>query len=191
MAKKKEKGPSPYSLLSRWILDGSTATKIPEDVVKSKAIGPQYLLYYFQASPYILYFSKVFNNYSLFQLDRLEIFRFIKSTVMKCGYKPPFIAKSTSTKAKIAKALRIKFPFLKYDEISLLVDQIDESEDKQTVYEMFGLYSPNKIKTKKGSREKIKKELEVREIKKEQESQIPPGITMDNLMGNFVIEEVS
>jgi hypothetical protein len=44
--------------------------------------------------------------------------------------------------------LRNKFPELKNCDVSLLVDLVDESKDKDTIYNTLGLEKPKKMKLK-------------------------------------------
>jgi len=183
---KEVKGPSSYTLLGRWISDGKKYSAIPQEIIEDKRIGPQYLLYYFQASPFILYFSSIFNNYSIYQLDRLEVFKFIKQTVLKCGFKPPFIPRTSIDRSKIAKNLRSKFPYLKYDDINLAVEFLDKSEDKDSIYEFFGLYPSKKEKIKKTK--KVKSKQKEQEVKKEEV--VNTGYSVEDLLKNFEMEEM-
>jgi len=169
----KEKKLSPYTLLNRWLFDGSKSTKIPEDIEKDKSISHMYLLYFFRPSSYGLIISKLFNNWNLFSLDRIEVFYFLKECVMMSGYKPPFVQKIPAKKSKLVDILQEKYPFLKNEELFMLVENIDKSDEKDSVYEMFGLYSPTKKKLTKSQQDQFKQE-----VKKE-------SISLDNLMENF------
>ena len=177
MSDVKQQKISPYALLSRWFFDGSSTTKIPEDVLESKAITPLYLLYYFQASPYILYISKHFNNFGLYQMPKECIYNFMKDCILKTGYKPPFIQKIKPVKSEMVECLRTKYIDLKNEDLHMLVKIIDESPEKDSIYEMFGLYKP---KTKKLTK------VEQKELQ-EQNKKIEPAktATLSDLMGNF------
>jgi hypothetical protein len=174
----KEKKPvSNYTLLTRWLFDGSKSTQIPDDVVNDKSISQMYILYYFQMSHYNLYINKYFNNYNLFSIDRLDIFRFMKQCIQLTGYKPPFIKREPKTKNKMVDALKERYPYLKKEEVFMLVDYIDKSEDKDSIYEMFGFYTPKKKKVTVAERKKMEsKKSEVKSNK---------DISLDDLLGNF------
>jgi len=171
-----KKKTSNWSLLNRWLYDGSKDTIIPEDVVKDKGIGQMFILYHFQCSPFIVAISKLFNNWSLFNLDRVEVLQFVKKAIQSSGYKPPFIPRGSKIKSKISDILKLKYPYLKREEIFMLVEFIDNSDQKDSIYEMFGLYNPKKKKTTKAQREKMEKEF-----KKEQ----APVVSLDSIMENF------
>ncbi len=147
--KKKTTGPSIYTILNRWLYDGSRESKLPIDVVNDKIISHMFILYYFRLSPYGLVISKLLNNWSLFSLDRNELLYFLKESVLLSGYKPPFIQMIKESKNKLSRMLKSKYPFLKLEEINMMVEMIDVDVDKNRYYEMFGLYTPTKKKTTK------------------------------------------
>lgn len=187
--KKAEKKVSPYTLLNRWLFDNNRNSEIPEEIVKDKAIGPQYVLYFFQGSSYQRLINEMFNNYGVFQLDRLEVFKMVKEAARLSGFKPKFIPRYSETKTKLAKALKKRYPYLKYNDVNLLVEEIEESEDRDVVYEMLNLKAPRKYKTKKETKQhqqyiesKPKEELKVEEPSN--------SYTWRDLMTNFELEEV-
>jgi len=167
---------SNYTLLNRWLYDGSKTTEVPEDVVNDKSISQLYLLYYFQSSHYISYISKTFNNYGLFAMDRVEIFKFLKQCIELCGYRPPFVKRGPKTKSKMLDALKVKYPFLKKEEVFMLIEQIDNSDEKDTIYEMFGFYKPKKKKTTKAEQKRM--EIDAGEQKQKE-------VSLTDLMENF------
>lgn len=168
----KKKEVSPYTILNRWLYDGSKQTSIPEELVKSKAISQNVLLYFFQQSHYGLYISEVFNNFGIYQLDRLDVFRFLKYCILMSGYKPRYIPRTNNTRTKFLKILKKKFPFLKDYEISELINHIDQMKEKDAIYESVGLYTPKKGKPTKSDLKQLEK--------------IVAGkITLTKLMENF------
>ena len=171
-----DKKTSIWIILNRWIYDGSVETKIPEDVINDKSIGQMYLLYFFRQSPYGLIISKLFNNWNIFSLDRVEVLYFLKQCVMLSGYKPPFVQKVPSKKNKLVDELKYKYPFLKNEELFMIVEIIDNSEEKDRIYEMFGLYTPKKKKLTESQKK------EFREDVKKNEQEI---VSLDGLMENF------
>jgi hypothetical protein len=140
---------SPYTLLNRWLYDGSNETKIPDDVRDGKEIGPQYIIWFFKNSIYNSWVNEHFNNFGVYALDKNDILKFMKKCILDCGYKPQYIPKQRQTTTKIAKILKQKHPYYKKDDIRLLVDIIDVSEEKDNIYETLGLFNPKKTKTTK------------------------------------------
>jgi len=174
--KDKENKVSAYTILGRWFADGSRETKLPEDVVKDKSISHMYLLHYFRPSVYGLVISKLFNNWGLFSLERDEVLYFMKECILLCGYKPPFYQKTPVKKNKLVDELVFKYPYLKRDEVFMLVEMIDNSNEKDSIYEMFGLYSPKTKKLTKAQKEEFSNKVE--KGKKIE-------IELDELMENF------
>lgn len=174
---KKSKPPkaSPYTILNRWLHDGSKTTSVPAELKDDKVIPNTILLYYFQASKYILYMSEVFNNYNIYQLNKVDVLKFLKQSVLLSGYKPPFIERVKQDKKKIAKVLRLKFPYFKEYEIYHLIDIIDNSDEKDRVYETLGFRAPKKKKTTKAYQQKLEK------MKEETSSKV----TLNSFMENF------
>jgi len=175
MAKKKT-AVSNYTLLNRWLYDGSKDTQIPEDVAKDKGISQLFLIYHFQSSHYNMFIDKTFNNYGLFSLDRLEIFKFVKQCVQLSGYKPPFVKRAPKPKSRLVDVLKYKYPYLKKEEIFMLVEYIDASDEKDAIYEMFGFYKSKKKKTTKAEKQRMEKESTEQKNKE---------LSLTDLMGNF------
>ena len=173
----REKKPvSNYTLLNRWLFDGSKTTIIPEDVIKDKSISQLYLLYYFQSSHYNLYINNTFNNYGLFAMDREEIFQFLKDCISSTGYRPPFIKRTPKKKNRLVDSLVEKYPYLKKEEIFMMVELIDASDEKDSIYEMFGFYMPKKKKITKAEAKRMEKEAAEQKTKE---------VSLTDLLGNF------
>jgi len=96
------------------------------------------------------YLDSYFNNINLRYLDKKELFGFIKKCVLDFRVKRRDVTFVPWTrKSKLFGILREKFPELKNCDVSLLVDLVDESEDKDTIYNTLGLEKPKKMKLKK------------------------------------------
>jgi hypothetical protein len=175
MSDNTDKKPSVWQILNRWLYDGSKDSKMPVELETDKSIGQMNLLYYFRCSPYGLVISKLMNNWGLFSLDRVEVLYFLKECVYLSGYKPPFIQKIPGKKNKLYEHLKEKYPYLKLEEINMLVGFVDESEEKDTIYEMFGIYSPKKKKITESSKKKTEKT----------KTAVTEELSLDNLLGNF------
>lgn len=173
-----EKKVSPYTLLDRWLRDGSKDTKLPADVESDKSISQIYVLYYFRGSPYGLVMSKLMNNWGITSLDRNELLYFLKECVSLTGFKPPFIQKMPAQKNKLTDCFKEKYPFLKKEEISMLIELVDQSEEKDLYYESFGIYSPKVKKITKAQQKQMAKEKDKVEPPKE-------AVDLDKLMESF------
>ena len=158
--KTKDSGVSPYTLLNKWLYDGSETTDIPKELTENKyVISQNILLYHFLHSKYIVYISEIFNNYNLYLMDRVDVFKFLKQCILVTGYRPKFYAKNEIEKSKVINFLKEKYPFLKKEEIMFLRDNIDNSDFKDVFYENIGIRNPKKEKTKKADLEEFKAEL--------------------------------
>jgi len=199
-----EKKLSPYTILNRWLYDGNKQSKIPNDLLVSGAIGPQYLLYFFKGSRYLVYINKIFNNYWIYQLDKEEVFTMLKDIVMRTGFRPTFYKTASKAKIKLIEILRRKFPTLKIAEINMLADKIEKSEDRDAVFETLGLQkSVSKKRTTKEQLEQIKQvstqdysnivmEVDAAEAIKEigdVDSDLP--LPYKELLTNFTIEGIA
>jgi hypothetical protein len=173
---------SPYAILSKWLHDGSMESEIPKQLVDDKSIGCHYVLYYFQDSPYIQYISNTFNNYEIFKLDRLEIFKFIKQTIRLCHHKPRFISRVNAQKTKFEQLMFRRHPYLKRMEIRRLCEVIDSSENKDLIYESLGLTVTKKSKMTKKEKEGFKS--------KPVEAVPSDAISLDVFLLDFGIEEI-
>lgn len=151
MAQKNQKG-NPYKSLNQWLYDNNDKSSIPEDVLEATNIGPQYILYFFRASKYSVLINSIFNNYYIFSLPKKDVLKLIKWCVRRTKFKPRFIPKQKKTDSKLGKILRQKYPLLKEYEILQLIDYIENSDDKDAIYEAFGLKKGRKSSSKKGNK---------------------------------------
>jgi len=163
----------PFRTFNSWLFDGSRDSKFPE--VKyadnGKEIIPNLLKYnspithtyvismFLKNGPLNHYLDKYFNNVNLRYLDKKELFTFIKKCVsdFRIGRRDITFVPWTR-KTKLYGVLREKFPELKNCDVSLLVDLVDESDDKEVIYNTLGLEKPKKLKIKK-QRKKTKMNL--------------------------------
>jgi len=200
--KSKETKTSSYTLLTKWLYDGSQITEIPSQVVEDYSIGNQFLLFFFRGSEYLPYISETFNNYNLFALEKSEVFKMLKSMVQATGFTQKWYPYPKKTKVKLIDALKPKFPFLKEYDLGILADQIDKSDDKESIYESLGLSAKaKKTKSKKGSYDEVEavavstsgsiyeveSEEEIEDAVKEIEDQV---WNIDRVLSDFTIEEI-
>jgi hypothetical protein len=102
------------------------------------------------------YLNKYFNNIGLRYLDKEEFFKFIKKCVIEFRVnKRDTVFYPWKVQNKLFDILREKFPYLKKDDVALLIEEIDKSDDKEGVYNALGLDAPKKRKVRTGK--KVKK----------------------------------
>jgi len=173
---------SVWTLLNRWLNDGSKSSKMPKELISDKSIGPQYILYYFKDSIYNIWFNEHFNNFGIYQIDRIDMIKFLKQCVLDTGYKPPFLPRYKNTKTKISVILKKKYPYFKMDDINLLVKEIDSSEECKQIYETLGLHKPKKTKTNAANKKKLKKIND----KQSDPPESNPPVKIDDDLHNFM-----
>jgi len=154
----------PFRTFNSWLFDGSRESKFPEprysddgsviipDLLKyNSPITHTYVISMFLKNGSLNYYlNTYFNNINLRYLEKKELFTFIKKCVLdfKVGRKDTIFVPFTR-KTKLFGELRNKCPELKNCDISLLVDLVDESDNKEAIYNTLGLEKPKKLKIKK------------------------------------------
>lgn len=172
----------PFKTFNKWLFDGSRNSPIPEprfdkdgkvivpDILKyNSPITHTYLISMFvKNGPLNHYLNEVFNSMDVRYLDKKELMLFIKQCVLDMRVKPrdttyfPF-----KRQEKLINELRRRFPFLKPYDLSYLTKLIDESEDKDSIYQTLGIEVPKKQKIKL-KKEKIKsKKISLKDFLKE------------------------
>jgi len=157
----------PYRTFNSWLFDGSRGSEFPKPKYddSGKVIIPDLLHYkspisvtyaismFLKNGPLNHYLDAYFNNINLRYMDKKDIFKFIKKCVLdfRVGKRDTtFIP--WSRKTKLFGVVRNKFPELKNCDISLLCDLIEESDEKEAIFNTLGLEKPKKIKVKKKKR---------------------------------------
>ena len=154
----------PYKTFNNWLFDGSLESPFPKpagkiDLLKyNSPITHTFVLQLFlRNGPLNDYLNKYFNNIGLRYLDKKEFFKFIKKAVIDFRFnKRDVVFYPRRAQNKLFDILRYKFPVLKKDDVSLLVAEIDKSDEKEGIYNALGLDAPKKRKIKTGK--KIKKD---------------------------------
>ena len=161
----------PFKTFNNWLFDGRKDTPIPKPKKNKdgKVIVPDITRYNspithtFVISLFLKhvklnrFLDEYFNNMNLRYLSREEIFKFIKKCVIDFRVnKRDMIFYSRQQKNILYDVLRERIPFLKNDDLLLLTDQINVSENKQAIFDSLGLEKPKKIKLKR-TKKKVKK----------------------------------
>lgn len=164
----------PFKTYNNWLFDGSRNTPLPAatekvDILKyNSPITHTFALQMFMRhGPLNFYLDKYFNNIGLRYLSKEELFLFIKKCVLDFRVMRrdtvffPYRAKN-----KLFDVLRDKFPELKNNDVSLLCDVIEGSDEQDTIYETLGLGKPpKKEKIKIGKRKDYKKSTDPLKLK--------------------------
>jgi hypothetical protein len=153
----------PYKTFNNWLFDGSLDSPLPKSTDKvnllkyNSPITHTFVLQLFlRNGPLNNYLNKYFNNIGLRYLDKEEFFKFIKKCVIDFRVnKRDIVFYPRRAQNKLFDILRGRFPLLKKDDVYLLIDEIDRSDEKGGVYNALGLEAPKKRKIKTGK--KVKK----------------------------------
>lgn len=151
----------PFKTFTNWLFDGSSDSPIPKagnmDLTKpSSPISQQFVIKMFlRNGPLNSYLNEYFNNVGVWYLDKEELFKFVKKCVIDFKVnRRDIVYYKRSDKSKLFDLLSVKFPYLKKDDVYLLIDEIEKSEDKDGVYNALGLEAPKKRKVRTGKKTK-------------------------------------
>lgn len=170
-----------YRVFVNWLFDGNINSPIPKpdleynipDILRCDSlITHVYLISIFiKCGKLNKYLNEYLNNYNLYYIDKSELFLFIKECVVKNNIKRYQLHYSVyNRKNKLFYVLREVLPYLKNDDILLICEQIEKSDEKEQIYDSFKI---NKFK-----KEKLKKNKKIKKI------------TLNDFLNNFQIIEV-
>jgi hypothetical protein len=156
----------PFKTYTNWLFDGSRTTPIPKatekvDILKyNSPITHTFALQMFMRhGPLNYYLNKYFNNMGLRYLSKEDLFLFLKSAVLDFrALRRDTVYYPYKPKNKLYDTMRDKFPELKNNDVSLFCDVVENSDDRDTIYETLGLGKPpKKEKIKIGKKQNYKK----------------------------------
>ena len=156
-----------FNALFNWLRDGNLKSPLPDGV---SSFGlPIFLWYFFPSREYFVFINNTFNNYNALQIPSSDILRMWKEIMYYTGYTSFQGKKAAKEDNELIHLLKEKYPYLKKDDVCLLVNIIDNSEDCDTIYEMFGLKTNLKAKKltsteKKARKNKIQKLMDSDEL---------------------------
>jgi len=154
-----------FKTLTNWLFDGSKISKIPDTkkdkegkviVEDIRKLPPQYLLSMFVGHGTINYYlNNYFNNVNLYYVSIDDILYFLKKCIIDFKVQRNQITyfKKSSTD-ELFDALREKLPQFKNNDIVLLCELVNNSNEKEQIYQTLGLKSPKKEKVKIGKKNK-------------------------------------
>lgn len=164
----------PYRTFSKWFFDGDLKSSIPDKETLLKYNSPitvNYLMGILVRNAKLNhYLDNYLNNFNLRYIDREELFYFIKKCVhdFKVQKNTIHFIGYPKRKSQLYDKLRSKLPFLKGDDISLLSEIVDNSDNKDIIYSSMGIDKPSKekIKIKKKTERKNSSKNESISLKK-------------------------
>jgi hypothetical protein len=154
----------PFRTFNSWLFDQNKTSPIPPakngvDILKyNSPITNTFVLSLFMRNgPLNHYLDKYFNNMGLRYLSKEDVFKFIKQCVIDFRVrKRDIVFYKFRRQDKLYNILREKFPQFKNDDISLLCELIEKSDEKEAIYNSIGLATPKKKKLKMGKK-RVKK----------------------------------
>jgi len=153
----------PYKTFYNWCFDGNIKNPIPQggdipDILKyNSPINDTYLLKSFVGNGKLNhYLNKYLNNIGVRYISKEDLFLFFKQCVIdfKIKRKDIHYVKWNRTSV-IASKIAKKSPLLKKDEIQLVCDLIEKSEDKDSIYRSLGI-DKKEFKKKKMKKKQTK-----------------------------------
>lgn len=166
----------PFKIFNKWLFDGNRKTSIDSSLLKyNSPITNMYVIGLFQRSGKLNhYLDKHFNNMGLYYLDKEEFLKFIKNCVMDFRINRRTITffprKPTDD---LFDSLRNRVAILKNDDLDLLTQLINKSDDREAIYSSLGI--DKKPKACKIPNRKMNKKNK---------------ITLDEFMENFTTIEI-
>jgi len=150
----------PFKTFLNWIYDGYVDSEIPNPELLLKYNSPitnTYMISLFVKIGKINhYLDKYMNNINLRYIKKEELMIYIKKLIIDNKIKRfqlhYFIYRRYH---KLFDILKEKFSYLKNNEIQMLCDQINNSDEKETIYQSLGIMKPKIEKVKKIKKEKI------------------------------------
>ncbi len=128
-----------YKIFLDWLFDNNNS-EIPIEILKYNSyITSTYIISIFMKCPKLNYYlNKYLNNMSLRYIDKKELLLFIKECTQKYKVKRyQIVYKNWNRKTKLFNIFKQKFPNLKNYEIGLICEKIDNSKEKDNIYNLF------------------------------------------------------
>lgn len=140
---------SPYAKFKNWLFDNNPDSELDEITLKS--INPLPIMAMFGTlNEVTIYINDTYNNFDTLKYDHYSFYKMLKEIVIKNNIQKYNLSFFTLKKEKNKyKHMLDKFPFLKKDEINMLVETVKDDHFKNLVKE-------KKYKTKKLSKKDLK-----------------------------------
>jgi hypothetical protein len=161
-----------YKTFNNWLFDGKRHSTIPTPKVddNGKIVIPDILKYnspithtfivslFLRNGSLNKFLNKHFNDINLRYINKEDLFKFIKMCVIDFKIKKRDIMfYRRKPRYLLYEKLREKMPLLKNDDINLLCEIVEKSNNKDSIYDSLGLDKPKKMKMKKAKKIEGKK----------------------------------
>lgn len=149
-----------YRVFMGWLFDGSINSLIPSpdpeygipDILKyNSPITHTYLISLFvKIGKLNHYLDEHMNNINLRYINKRELMFYIKKCIIENKIKRHQLHYFIYTrKDKLFNILKEKLPYLKNEDISTLCHQINNLDEKESIYQSLGIKKPKKQKIKR------------------------------------------
>ena len=150
----------PFRTFNNWLFDRNIDSPIPPpkngvDILKyNSPITHTFVLSLFLGhGPLNHYLDEYFNNIGLRYLTKEELFKFIKKCVIDFRVRRnQTVFYKWKRQDKLYNILRDKFPQFKNNDITLLCELIQRSDEKEAIFNSLGLEMPKKRKIRTGKK---------------------------------------
>jgi len=143
----------PFTSYMNWLFDGNPKSVIPEiSAAKNSPINQAWLVRMFALNPNLnAYLNEYFNNNGLWYIDKVDLMKFMKKCVIDFKVQRSSIpwSRARTQTDKLYNVLRDKIVTQRDDEISLLCEIVNRSENRSRIYTTLGLAKPKKATVKK------------------------------------------
>ena len=153
----------PFKTYSNWLFDGQRNSPIPKgkvDILKyNSPISHTFVVSMFlKHGPLNSYLNKYFNDINLRYLTKEELFKFMKRCVLDFKVTRRDVTYYPRRARQILyEKLREKMSTLKNDDVLLLCEVVEKSDNTDAIFESLGLDKPKKKTLKKQKKTDIKK----------------------------------
>lgn len=149
-----------YKIFMSWLFDENINLPIPlsdpehgiPDILKyDSPINHTYLISIFvKVGKLNHYLDKHMNNINLRYITKKDLMFYIKKCVIENKIKRYQLHYSVhSRRNKLFSIIREKIPYLKNEDIAIICNQIDISNEKESIYQSLGIKNPKKQSIKK------------------------------------------
>lgn len=148
-----------FQIYYNWLFDNNLKSQIPDVLLESSTpINQQYAISIFLGNQILnKYLNEYFNNINLWYISKEDLFMFLKKCIRDFNINRRNLTYISWKKdTKIIEILSRKFPQLKSFEILQLSDNIENSGEKDSIYNALGLDKEEKVKKNKKSKNQTK-----------------------------------
>lgn len=152
---------SPYQIVNQWLFDGDYMSEIPEEWAL-KAINPcMFLQSFSNLGEVTIFLNDIFNNFSIYQIERIEFFSYLKDLVIRKKIRREKMSFFKHHKEdKDVTLIHSKFPELKRIEVAQFLKEMEKDADYYESFLIFlGLKEEKKTKLTVAEKKEVKERI--------------------------------